>query len=181
MIDRKLGIPITLSVLYMEVARRVGLPLVGVAMPGHFLVKHYDAEGSEMLIDVFEQGKLITVEDCQRRLNSTYSHKVSMQPDFLSPANKRQILARMLNNLRQIYLDARNFRKALTIVDLILAIYPRSPEDVKQRAVLRYETGQLRPGLNDFETYLKMLPEAPDAEEVRALVIAIRRKLATFN
>ena len=141
-LDRKLGIPITLAVVYMEVAHRVGFPLVGVGMPGHFLLKHYDVEGREILIDPFNRGSILTAKDCQRALDEIYGGQMPLQPEFLMAVSRRQVLVRMLNNLKSIYLSVRNFRKALPIVDLILAIYPRSPEDVKQRALLRWSLGR---------------------------------------
>jgi regulator of sirC expression with transglutaminase-like and TPR domain len=141
-LDRKLGIPITLAVVYMEVARRVGFPLVGVGMPGHFLLKHYDVDGRETLIDPFNRGGILTAKDCQRRLDEIYSGQMRLQPEFLMAVSRRQVLVRILNNLKSVYLSVRNFRKALPIVDLILAVYPRSPEDVKQRALLRWSVGR---------------------------------------
>lgn len=180
-LDRRLGIPITLSLLYMEVGRRVGFPLFGVGMPGHFLVKHYDVNGSSMLIDAFDRGMIVTEEDCQRRLSTLYSGQLALQPEFLSPVTRRQMLTRMLNNLRLTYLDRRDFRRALQIVDLILVIYPRSPEDVKQRAVLRYNLNDYRGALDDFEEYVKMSPEASDAAEIRQTAISLRRSLAMMN
>jgi regulator of sirC expression with transglutaminase-like and TPR domain len=93
----------------------------------------------------------------------------------------RQMLTRILNNLKSVYLAVRNFRKALPIVDMILAIYPRSPEDVKQRALLRYSVGQMRGSLDDFEDYLKMSPDASDADDIRETVLSIRRTLAQLN
>jgi regulator of sirC expression with transglutaminase-like and TPR domain len=180
-LDRKLGIPITLAVIYMEVARRIEFPLVGVGMPGHFLLKHYDVDGREMLIDCFERGALVTPADCQRRLDQIYSGQLSLEPGFLVAVPRRQILLRMLNNLRSVYLTVRNFKKALAIVDLILAVYPRSPEDVKQRGLLRYETGRKRLALDDFDLYLKMSPDASDAGEIRQIALSIRRQLAALN
>jgi regulator of sirC expression with transglutaminase-like and TPR domain len=180
-LDRKLGIPITLAVIYMEVARRIGFPLFGVGMPGHFLLKHYDVDGRQTLIDCFESGKILSATDCQHRLNEIYSGQLALQPNFLGAVPRRQILMRMLNNLRSIYLTRRNFRKAVQIVDLILAIYPRSPEDVKQRAVLLHEIGQTSRALEDFDLYLKMSPEASDADEIRQVSLSIRRKRATLN
>jgi regulator of sirC expression with transglutaminase-like and TPR domain len=180
-LDRKLGIPITLAVIYMEVARRIGFPLFGVGMPGHFLLKHYDVDGCQTLIDCFESGKILSATDCQRRLNEIYSGQLALEPNFLGAVPRRQILMRMLNNLRSIYLTRRNFRKAVQIVDLILAIYPRSPEDVKQRAVLLHEIGQTSRALEDFDLYLKMSPEASDADEIRQVSLSIRRKRATLN
>ncbi len=180
-LERKTGIPITLAVVYMEVARRTGFPLFGVGMPGHFLLKHYDADGRETFIDAFNAGRIMTAKDCQQRLNEIYAGQLSLQPHFLMSVTRRQILTRLLNNLRGIYLGARNLKQALAVVDLLLAIYPRSPEDVRQRAGLRYSLGQLRAAAEDLETYLKMLPDASDADEVRQVAIAIRRELAQRN
>jgi regulator of sirC expression with transglutaminase-like and TPR domain len=180
-LDRKLGIPITLAVVYMEVARHVGFPLFGVGMPGHFLLKHYDVEGRETLIDAFHCGRILTPQQCQQRLDEIYAGQLPLQPEFLVTVSRRQILIRMLNNLKAIYLGARNLHKALPIVDLVLAVYPRSPEDVRQRALLRYQLGQMRGAVEDLEDYLKMSPEASDADEMRQLALSLRRSLALRN
>ncbi len=180
-LDRKLGIPITLALVYMEVGRHIGFPLFGVGMPGHFLLKHYDVEGRETLIDAFHQGSVLTPRQCQQRLDEIYAGQLPLEPGFLATVSRRQMLTRMLNNLKGIYLGARNLRKALPIVDLVLAIYPRSPEDVRQRALLRHQLGQVRGALEDLEDYLKMSPEASDADEVRQLALSLRRTLALMN
>ncbi len=180
-LDRKTGIPITLAVVYMDIARRVGFPLFGVGLPGHFLLKHYDADGRETFIDAFNAGLIMNASDCQQRLNEIYGGELALQPHFLMSVTRRQILTRMLNNLKGIYLASRHLKRALAVVDLLLAIYPRSPEDVRQRAGLRYSLGQLRGAADDLDTYLKMLPEASDAEEVRQTALAIRRELASRN
>ena len=180
-LDRKLGIPITLALVYEEVARRIGLPLFGVGMPGHFLLKHYDVDGHQVILDPFHGGALLTLQECQQRLDHVYSGQMQLQSEFLSSVSRRRWLTRMLNNLKTIYLSSRNFRKALVMADLILAIYPRSPEDVKQRAALRYNLGQMSTALLDFEDYLKMLPEASDADDIRAVILSIRRNLAGRN
>jgi regulator of sirC expression with transglutaminase-like and TPR domain len=180
-LDRRLGIPITLAVVYMEVARRVGFQLFGVGMPGHFLLKHYDVDGRSILIDAFERGSIVSEEDCRQKLNSIYSGQVALQPEFLLPVTRRQMLTRMLNNLRSIYLSQRDFRRAVQVVDLILVIYPRSPEDMKQRAVLRYNLNDFRGALSDFEEYVKMSPDASDAEEIRQTALSLRRSMAMMN
>ena len=180
-LDRRLGIPITLALVYMEVARRVGFQLFGVGMPGHFLLKHYDVDGQAILIDAFERGSIVTEDDCRQKLDSIYSGQVALQPEFLLPVTRRQMLTRMLNNLRSIYLSQRDFRRAVQVVDLILVIYPRSPEDMKQRAVLRYNLNDFRGALSDFEEYVKMSPEASDAEEIRQTALSLRRSMAMMN
>ena len=180
-LDRRLGIPITLALVYMEVARRIGFPLFGVGMPGHFLLKHYDPEGRQVLIDAFNGGHILSAKDCKERLNEIYAGQVTFQPQFLMSVSRRQMLTRILNNLKTVYLTGRNFRKALPIVDMVLAIYPRSPEDVKQRALLRYSLGHMRGAVQDLEDYLKMSPDASDADEIRDTSLTIRRTLATMN
>jgi len=180
-LDRGLGIPITLALIYMEVGRRLGFPLFGVGMPGHFLLKHYDIDGRETLIDCFSGGDILSQKDCQHRLDEIYAGQMTLRPEFLLAVSRRQILTRILNNLKTIYLSARNFRKALPVVDLVLVIYPRSPEDVKQRAQMRYSLGQNKGAAEDLEQYLKMSPDASDADEIRQTALSIRRILALMN
>jgi|SRR5215469_1085322 len=180
-LDRGLGIPITLSMIYMEVASRMGFHLVGVGMPGHFLLKHYGADGQERLIDCFNRGDILSRQDCQTRLDEIYSGEMELRPEFLHPISRRQILTRMLNNLKTVYLSTRNFRKALPIADLILVIYPQSPEDLKQRALLRYSMGIHNLAAEDLDAYLKVAPKASDAEEIKQMALSIRRMLALMN
>jgi regulator of sirC expression with transglutaminase-like and TPR domain len=180
-LDRGLGIPITLALIYMEVGRRLGFPLFGVGMPGHFLLKHYDIDGRETLFDCFNGGDILSPKDCQRRLDEIYSGQMTLRPEFLFAVSRRQILTRILNNLKTVHLGTRNFRKALALVDLLLVIYPRSPEDVKQRAMLRYSLGQTAGAVEDLEQYLKMSPDASDADEIRQAALSIRRMRALMN
>lgn len=180
-LDRKLGIPITLAVLYMEVARRAGFQLFGVGMPGHFMLKHYDVDGRAFFIDAFERGSVLTEDDCKRKIESIHEGQITLRPEFLMIVTRRQILTRMLNNLRSIYLSRRDFRRAVQVVDLILVIYPRSPEDVKQRAALRYNLNDYKGALSDFEEYVRMAPDASDAEEIRHTAMGLRRSMAMMN
>ena len=180
-LDQGLGIPITLALIYMEVGRRLGFPLFGVGMPGHFLLKHYDIDGHETLIDCFNGGDILSAQDCQRRLDEIYSGQMTLRPEFLFAVSRRQMLTRILNNLKTVYLSSRNFRKALPMMDLVLVIYPRSPEDMKQRALLRYSLGQSKSAADDLEEYLRMSPDASDADEIRQTALSIRRMLALMN
>src|SRR4051794_5626676 len=180
-LDRGLGIPITLSIIYMEVAKRVGFPLAGVGMPGHFLLKHYGEDGQERLIDCFNRGDIVSRQECQSRLDEIYSGEMQLRPEFLHPISRRQILTRMLNNLKTVYLSTRNFRKALPLADLILVIYPRSAEDLKQRALLRYSMGLQSLAAEDLDQYLKMSPNASDVDEIKQMSLSIRRMLALMN
>jgi len=180
-LDRRLGIPISLALLYMEVARRAGFQLFGVGMPGHFMLKHYDVDGRSFFIDAFERGSVLSEEDCRHKIESIHAGQITLHPEFLLIVTRRQMLTRMLNNLRAIYLSRRDFRRAVQAVDLILVIYPRSPEDVKQRAALRYNLNDYKGALNDFEEYVKMAPDASDAEEIRQTALGLRRSMARMN
>jgi regulator of sirC expression with transglutaminase-like and TPR domain len=180
-LDRGLGIPITLSIIYMEVARRIGLPLSGVGMPGHFLLKHYGVDGQERLIDCFNRGDILSRQDCQMRLDEIYSGEMKLRPELLHPISRRQILTRMLNNLKTVYLSMRNFKKALPIADMILVLYPQSADDLKQRALLRYSMGLHGLAAEDLTQYLKVSPNASDADEVQQMSLSIRRMLALMN
>lgn len=180
-LDRKLGIPITLAVIYMEVARRVGFPVAGTAMPGHFLIKHYDVMSGEIVIDAFNRGCVLSMDDCRVRLKEIYRGQLEFRPEFLQPVTCREILTRMLNNLRQIYFTKRDLRKGLLVLDLLLAIPPRSPEMLRERALVRLNLDQYVGAAQDLANYLKLQPEAPDAEDVRETLEMVRQLLARLN
>jgi len=180
-LDRKLGIPITLSVIYMDVARRVGFPIAGTGMPGHFLLKHYDVMSGEMVIDPFNRGRIVSNAQCQQRLNEIYSGEIELKPEFLQPVTHREILTRMLNNLRQIYFTQQNFPKGLVVLDLLLSIPPRSPELLRERGLVRLNLEQFLGAAQDFGAYLQLQPEAPDADDVRETLDMLRQLLARLN
>ncbi len=180
-LDRKLGIPITLSVVYLEVARRIGFPLAGTAMPGHFLLKHYDLMSGEIIIDPFHRGRVLTLGDCDNRLKEIYRGELEFKPEFLSPVTRREILTRMLNNLRQIYCTQRNLRKGLMVLDLLLVIPPRCNELLRERALVRLNLDQYVGAAQDLANYLKACPDARDAEDVQETLDMVRQLLARLN
>ena len=180
-LDRKLGIPITLSVVYMEVARRVGFPVAGVGMPGHFLLKHYDVGAGEIFIDAFNRGSILGPDDCQQRLDEVYGGQVDMRAEYLQPVTRREILGRMLYNLRQIYLTQQDGRKGLAVLDLLLAIPPGSPELLRERGLVRLDLDQYLGAARDLGRYLKLAPEAADAQAVRETFDMVRQLVARLN
>jgi regulator of sirC expression with transglutaminase-like and TPR domain len=180
-LDRKLGIPITLSLVYMEVARRVGFPVAGIGMPGHFLLKHYDVLAGEIIIDAFDRGRLLDRNQCEQRLKEIYAGQLELRPEFLQPVTHRQILTRVLNNLRQIYLKQENNGKTLVVLDLLLAIPPGSPELLRERALLRLTLDQYLGAARDLGNYLRLEPEAPDADDVRETLDMVCQLLSRMN
>jgi regulator of sirC expression with transglutaminase-like and TPR domain len=135
-VDRGLGIPITLSILYMEVGRRVGMPLQGVGMPGHFIMKYAEPE-EDIYIDPFNRGRMLSRQACEELIQQLYGEPVPFHETFLAPVSKKQILARMLMNLKAIYIQTKDYLKALSVVERLLIIQPDAEQDMKDRAALR--------------------------------------------
>jgi regulator of sirC expression with transglutaminase-like and TPR domain len=174
-IDRRIGIPITLSVLYMEVARRVGLPLLGVGFPGHFLVKYQD-DREEIVIDPFNGGDIRTPDSLQQLLAGLYGKPVALSPQLLDPVTKRQILRRMLNNLKFIYLRQRDLVKVLAALDRMTIAEPNLAEDLRERGQVYLALEYFPQAKADFESYLRLAPDAPDAEKIRDQLVDLARR-----
>jgi regulator of sirC expression with transglutaminase-like and TPR domain len=114
-IDRRTGIPITLALVYLEIAKRIDFPMVGIGMPGHFLIRP-NFEDSEIFVDAFDRGEILFVEDCRQKLMNIYQQNIPvLPPEILQPITNKQFLLRMLNNLQSIYLNQPDFDKAVTI------------------------------------------------------------------
>jgi len=136
-IDRRVGNPISLSVIYLEVARRLGLDIVGVAFPGHFLVRYDDDDGESLIIDPFHMGLTLDAEDLQARLDGAGGIDTELTPDLLAPASKKQVLTRMLANLANIYRRDGDVYRSIHCLERLKIL---TPDDYKIEA----ELGRLR-------------------------------------
>lgn len=168
-IDRKLGIPITLSLVYLELAKRIDFPMVGVGMPGHFLIRP-DAPDIEIFVDAFNGGEIMFVQDCQERLSQIYQQPVTLQPEFLAVITHRQFLARMLTNLKYIYIKQQDFLRALAAVERILLLLHDDNTELRDRGLLNYQLGRYTQAVADLNTYLERVPQAEDAVILRQLL-----------
>ena len=173
-IDRRTGIPITLSVVYLEVARRIDFPMVGIGMPGHFLIRP-EFEDVGIFVDAFNQGEILFDSDCEERLAQIYGHPVQMQPHFTEAVSSRQLLTRMLTNLKLIYLNRKDLRRALQVVEHILLLFPDNPMERRDRGLISYQLGYSSQASQDLEIYLAMLPNAEDANAIRRLLDQLSR------
>jgi regulator of sirC expression with transglutaminase-like and TPR domain len=173
-LDRRLGIPLTLGIVCMEVGRRVGIPLDGVGFPGHFLVRH--SLHPHLVVDPYEGGRLVTVRDCEEILERVSGGKLTFEPRLLRPVGARQILVRMLNNLRSIYLNQGDFGRALSVVDRVLLLVPDDAEVLRDHGFLSLQWGDPSRGIEELERYLDVEPEAEDEEQVRAVLAEARRR-----
>jgi regulator of sirC expression with transglutaminase-like and TPR domain len=179
-LDRKTGIPISLSVLYIEVARRIGLPLQGIGFPGHFLVK-YVGDKEEIVLDPFNQGEILSRRRLEAMIDRLYDVKVVFEPHFLEPASKKQILRRMLNNLKIIYLRKNEFIKGLAIVERLLVLDPASAEDIGDRGLIYLQLECFKQALEDLETYLRLAPHAEDAPAIRKQINVLARRVTQIH
>ncbi|WP_009631682.1 SirB1 family protein [Synechocystis sp. PCC 7509] len=168
-IERRVGIPITLSLVYLEIAKRIDFPMVGVGMPGHFVIRPQLAD-MEIFVDPFNHGEVLFLEDCQERIMKVYGQPVVMQPEFFATISNRQFLARMLSNLKLIYLNSQQLEKALAAVERILMLFPSAIVEIRDRGLIYYQIGSWISAVKDFETYLQKVPDAQDAPVIRRLL-----------
>ncbi len=182
-LERRVGIPITLSIVYIEVGRRIGLALDGLSFPQHFLVKCALPEGAAVL-DPFLGGASLSIEALQRRLGALRAgHRPSRAEvsALLVGASRREILARVLRNLKAVYVGAEQYNDALVASDRLLMLTPTSAPEVRDRGWLYHRLDCFRAALADYRRYLELAPLAPDAEEVRARVIELEVLAARVN
>jgi len=165
----KTGIPITLSVLYIELARRIKFNLHGVGFPGHFLVKYADND-LEIVLDPFSKGRILAYEDYQTMLDQLYNGQVKFEKRFLNAVTNEQIVIRMLKNLKDAFVYSYDYNKALMATDMILAINADLAEEFRDRGLIFYYKQLYSDALSDLTKYLEMQPEASDADNVLRII-----------
>jgi regulator of sirC expression with transglutaminase-like and TPR domain len=170
-LERRTGLPITLSVMYMEIARRLQMPVFGIGLPNHFVVQFDDGNYSTF-IDPFHGGRAITARDCFALAGASVA-----DPALLQRVTKKQIVMRMLQNMRNVYVRARDFSRAVSTLDFLIAGAPDFSDWYRARGELLVRLNRGEAARRDFERYLKMEPQAPDRDEVAAQM----RWLARLN
>jgi regulator of sirC expression with transglutaminase-like and TPR domain len=191
-LDRRTGIPITLSVVYMEIGRRAGLRLEGVNFPGHFLVRAPEnkAAGREnrLIIDPFHGGALLSEQDCRRLLQKHVGTEVAFSRSLLAPATRAQIVVRMLLNLKRLYVQMRSFPQARDATELLLAVTPSALGELRDRGLLAFHLNDMTSALRDLQTYLKLSGVGDVDKETREErqqiwehVKTLRRRMAGLN
>ncbi len=179
-LERRLGIPITLAVLYIEIGRRLGLNLFGVSFPTHFLVKAVDERG-ELIIDPFNAGSILSLDEIKARLTQIYGQPVDVNPAMLKAVGARHILGRMLRNLKNIYASGADWGKSLAALDRILMLEPRALDDLFERATVYERLECFGPALEDFQSFINQAPEHPNADGARESVMRLMRQVARIN
>jgi regulator of sirC expression with transglutaminase-like and TPR domain len=180
-LDARRGIPITLSLVYIELGRRAGLEVEGVGLPGHFIVRARAAdEVSSVLVDPFN-GRVLDEDDCQQHLDTLYGGQVPLGAEHLAATRPREILARLLRNLKAIYAQAHSYRRALAAIERILLVAPQGHEEHRDRGVLLAQLGRYMDASREIELYLRRAPGAPDAERVQAELKKMKLQQAMLN
>ena len=193
-LDRRLGIPITLSLLYIEVARRIGIDAEGVGLPGHFIVRarleaeyapasddETDDPDAVIYLDPFHGGALMDEADCAERVWAITGGRLPFNQAFLSPVGARYILNRMLNNLKNAYAGRQDLERALRVVERLLVLNPNDPEETRNLGLLHAGLGHTRQALTALMRYLELRPQAPDAATIRGYIAALSGRLARWN
>lgn len=175
-IERRLGIPISLSLIYLEIARRINFPMVGVGMPGHFLIRP-EIEEMEIFVDTFNHGEVIFTQDCQDRLNQIYQKNIIFKPEYLAAVTKKQFLARILDNLKIIYVHQQEIEKALGAVERKLLLFPDAHIELRDRGLLLFQLGYFPQAIRDLETYLEVEPNSEDVSTIRSLLSQLRKNI----
>jgi len=171
-LDKKTGIPITLSIIYSEVAKNIGLDLQIVGFPGHVIVKYKE----EVNLDPFYRGKLLTIEDLEEILDRNFGEGVEFVPEYLNEATTEQLLTRLLRNLKNAYTQSYAYDNAMKCTDMILGMQPESPEEIRDKGILEERLLRYDKALPLLNKYLELEPEADDADFILELIKSVREK-----
>jgi regulator of sirC expression with transglutaminase-like and TPR domain len=176
-IDRRRGIPLTLSLVYLAIAQRIAFPMVGVGMPGHFLITPASTE-TAFFVDPFNRGEILFQQDCADRLKIMFAGQLEMRPQFLAPVTNRQFLARMLTNLKTIYFSQGDIDNSLATIERILILFPDAPGELRDRGLIYFQLERLIESRLDLETYLSLQPQADDRKVIEGILDQIARSAA---
>ena len=167
-LQRRTGLPITLCLVCLEVGKRLDIPLVGVGLPGHFVLSHRSQ--TDLIIDPFRRGILLSEEECAQILKNVLGANVDWDPRYLTPASNREFIARILRNLKGIYLNRRDHEEALDVVDITLALRPDDLNERRDRGLIYYRLGHYQMALDDLRHFLTSAPAGTDTSNVEKLV-----------
>jgi len=179
-LDRKLGIPITLSILTIEIARRVGIEVEGVSLPGHFIVSA-SLGARRIFLDPFNRGAVLTPAQAEEVASRAVGRPVKLAEEHWAPCAKRHILVRMLRNLKGIYARQEDWTRALAVVDRLLVLDADSPVHLRDRGSVLVRLGRLHEGAAAWDRYLQRFPGAQDADTFREQLRKVRQKLGSLN
>lgn len=171
-VDTKKGIPITLSIIYIQLGNYIDLDLRPVGFPGHFLVKYSE----EMILDPFNRGALLGVEDLEEILEDIYGGGTQFSPEYLNEIGPEDILVRIARNLKNSYMQSFNYKNAMHCINMVLGLAPDNPEEIRDMGIVQSRMLQNDLAMRSLERYLELAPEADDADYVLELIRSIKEK-----
>ena len=190
-LDRRTGIPITLSAVYLEVARRAGIAMEGVNFPRHFLIRCTDRSSPgtrAIILDPFHGGMILSEQKCRVLLQQHVGPEVSFSRSLLAPATRAEIVVRMLLNLKRLYVNMRSFPQARDVIELLVALTPSALSELRDRGLLAYHLNDVTGALRDLQSYLKLASmseldkdERQEHEQIWEHVKTLRRRVAALN
>lgn len=179
-ITRRRGIPLTLAIVMLELGWRLGIPFEGVGFPGHFLVR-LTGEPGDLLLDPYSRGMSVHEEDCRRMLMESTGGRLEFDPSLLVSVGKRQMIVRLLNNLKSAYLRAGEDELALAAVDRLLLIEPGDAGEKRDRGLLLFRLHRYGKALGCLDEYLAAAPDAPDRATIEQHMETLRQRIASLN
>lgn len=179
-LERRTGLPITLSLVYLELAKRTQLPIYGVGLPGHFIVKWQD-ERTRILIDAFDRGAVLDERAVEAKVRETFDPQARFQPEWLKAVGAKYILTRMLYNLKAAFLYRDNYARAWQVVDKLLILDPRSADNIRDMGLISLRIGAYRQAATFLEEYLLSHADAPDATEMHLYLRTALRYIERLN
>jgi regulator of sirC expression with transglutaminase-like and TPR domain len=179
-LDRKTGIPITLSLIYIEVAGRLGLDVRGIGLPGHFITALYHASG-EIFIDPFNQGEIRSVDECLEMVRTYMGNAVAPELHWLQPIGRKELLARMLRNLKLIYARQDNDVMLFKTIHWILTLQPEAPSELSARAMLYEAMGNPNRAVKDWERYIANIGDHKSVTKIRARIEILKKQQSRIH
>lgn len=179
-LKNRTGIPITLSLVYMEVGARLGFTLEPIGLPGHVILR-CGPSNRPIFIDPYHRGKILLIEDCEALVAEIFGRPVELTDDHFHPITRRQFLIRLLSNLKSTYIQRNDYQKALASADRICLVDPNQPDNLKQRAWLFRQMGQFSRAISDLRNYLKLRPTPEDSKKIEAEIASLWTTIASLN
>jgi regulator of sirC expression with transglutaminase-like and TPR domain len=178
--DRRIGVPLTLSIIFMEIGWRIGIPFEGIGFPGHFLIR-LTGEPGDLVLDPFNHARTMHEDDCRQLLDEVTGGRLEFDDQLLASISKREMIARLLRNLKGAYLRADQDEAALAAVERLLLIHPEDLDEVRDRGLLLFRLQRFGPAFEALSLYLASRPDASDRDTVTQHLAALRHLLASLN
>ena len=179
-LEKHTGLPITLALLYIEVGKRVGIPINGIGLPYHFMAGCPTPEGM-IYIDAFHGGRLLTQQECKDHLRQMFKHRIKFYLHWFKPVSHKQFLVRLLNNLKRAYLEKEQYERTIAVCDLILALTPQAAIELRDRGIIHLQLKHYSRALHDLIAYVDLAPDAEDRYEMQGHIKSIRQMIAMMN